>query len=190
MSKKRLILAIVGQASGGKDTAAEYLAKKYKFNHVSTSDLLRKYADEHNHDTPNREALQLLANNLRQEYGANFLVSQALASIPKENIVISGLRNPEEALLIHDLGGIIIVVNATIEIRYARAELRNRPGDSLSFSAFSALEDSELYNKYPNSQNLSVIFGMADEFIENNTSLEDLEAKLNKLIKLLLRQNK
>ena len=37
------ILILVGQAGSGKDTAADYICKKYGYKHISTADILRDY---------------------------------------------------------------------------------------------------------------------------------------------------
>lgn len=179
---------MVGHASGGKDTAAEYIASKYNFIHVSTGDLLRDYIEKNDLGEPTRDVMQTVANRLRAEYGADFLVIKAMASKSNKDIVISGLRNPSEARSIHDSGGKLIVVNASPEIRHARAELRNRPGDSLDFSAFTGQQRTEEDSDDPNAQNLNAVFALADEFIENNTTLEDLHTKIDKYMKVVLRQ--
>jgi dephospho-CoA kinase len=189
MRNKIIILGLVGHASGGKDTAAEYIMKKYNFVHVSTGDLLRQYVDENDLGQPTRDILQAVANRMRAEYGADYLVARALAVRPNSNIIISGLRNPAEARYIHEAGGKLLVVNARPEIRHARAELRGRPGDSLDFSAFTDQQKTEENSEDPNAQNLNAVFAMADEFIENNTSLEYLQSKIDEYIKILLRQN-
>ena len=190
MSDKKIILGLVGHASGGKDTAAEYIMKKYNFEHVSTGDLLREYVNKNNLGEPTRDLLQAVANRMRAEYGADYLVAQALYAKSNKNIIISGLRNPAEARCIHEAGGKLLVVNARPEIRHARAELRGRPGDSLDFSAFTNQQKTEENSQDPNAQNLNAVFAMADEFIENNTRLEYLHSKIDEYIKILLRQNK
>jgi hypothetical protein len=64
-------------------------------------------------------------------------------------VAIASLRNPAEADRIHELGGLVLWIDADAHIRYERiqnnAEARARAGeDAKSFEEFLAEEDAEM----------------------------------------------
>jgi dephospho-CoA kinase len=110
-------LGLVGFGSVGKDTLARYLIVRYGFVHVSCGDLIRQYSREHGNGEMTRSALQRVGNELRIQYGPDYLVRKALET-PHERLVISGLRAVAEAATLKAAGGTIIAITAPLETRY------------------------------------------------------------------------
>lgn len=190
MKSKHIILGLIGQPSGGKDTVAEYIVKKYHFIHVSTGDMLREYITKHNLGETTRDVMQVVSTRLREQYGADYLVTQAIQLHPEKNIIVSGLRNPAEAQEIHKAGGELLTVNSSLETRYVRAKSRGRVGDEVDFNTFVSQEKLEENNSDPNAQNLNAVLQMADEFIDNDDNLEALYAKVDAYMKRLIKKSK
>ncbi len=190
MKSKHIILGLIGQPSGGKDTVADYIVKKYEFVHVSTGDMLREYITKHNLGKTTRDVMQVVSTRLREQYGANYLVTQAIQHHPNKNIIISGLRNPAEAQEIHKAGGELLTVNSSLETRYVRAKSRGRVGDEIDFDTFCKQEKLEENNSDPNAQNLNAVLLMADEFIDNDDNLEALYTKVDAYMRRLTKKSK
>ncbi|MCA9389888.1 AAA family ATPase [candidate division WWE3 bacterium] len=177
------IIGITGQASSGKDTVAEYLEKKHLFKHISLSDLIRDYISEHNLGESTRPKMKEVGDNLRQTMGPDALARIALAKNTDDNLVISAVRHPEEALTIKKHGGEIWSVVSKLETRYDRTLQRNRTGDQLSYAEFLEQEQKEQQNKTEYELNLAKTIGLADRTIHNDGTLEDLYQTINTILK-------
>jgi len=174
------IIGLAGTLNAGKDSLGDMLAERHGYLHMSTSDMLREIKRQHFGDTP--EAL-LTRNDpfviqLRAKSKPGFLVDGVFAEWEKlkdrypGGFVASAIRAKSEAERIHELGGIIVFVDADPEIRYKRSQIRQRDANESgkSFEEFMATELSEI-NVDPNDkfvQNLTAMRDMADIIILNN----------------------
>jgi len=186
---KKCIIGLVGRASGGKDTVAEYLQDTYGFTHVSTGNIVRDFVRNNNLGESTRDVLQTSANNLRKEYGADYLVITALKEA-SDTIVISGLRNPAEVLLLKKNGATIVAITTSLEVRYERAKSRKRIGDDISFEVFKQQELLEEKSKDPDTQNIQAVIALADICFTNDSTLKKLENKIDKFIADILKTSK
>ncbi len=177
-------LAFVGHPVGGKDTAAEYVAKKYSLHHISSSDLIRDYITKNNLGTLDRPNVHKHANELRAKHGGDYLVRVAFEKT-KENLIVSGLRAIDEVETFKKLGGTVIAVVAPMERRYEFSKKRGRIGDEVTFEDFKKIEEEENESKDRNGQNVGKVIEMADIVIENNGTLEDLFLKCEEVVKKL-----
>lgn len=187
MKTSRIIIGLVGEPSGGKDTAANYLVKKYKFVHVSTGDLVREYITINGLGDLTRQNLKITAIRLREQFGSDYLANTALQSTKSNRVVVSGLRTVAEAHCIHLHKGIILCVNADIKTRFARAKQRGRIGEDIDYKTFKKIQAGEQRSQDPNRQNVEAVISIADESIQNNGSLQELylqiDGFMNRLIK-------
>ncbi len=174
-------LAIVGQSSSGKDTAAKYLADRYGFYHFSSGDYFRKYVKENNLGEPTRPLLQKVATALREKYGGDYSMSAAL-KIPAKYLVVSGIRNRVEVDALKKAGGKIIAIEVPIEERYKRALARNRIGDDVSFEDFKKQQEAEVVSGDPNAQNLGAVIALSDYVIKNGGTPAELYKKIDELL--------
>lgn len=179
MRTSRFIIGLVGEPSGGKDTAAAYLVKKYNFAHVSTGDLVREYISKNHLGSPTRQNLKKAAIKLREQFGPDYLAVTALQSTNSDHIVISGLRTVSEVHSIQLHHGTILCVNANIKTRYMRAKDRGRIGEDIDFEAFKNIQLSEERGKGPSEQNVEAVISIADESIHNDGNLDELYLQID-----------
>lgn len=170
-SNKPEIVGIAGTFASGKDTVAEYLVKDFNYTHVSTGDMVRKVAMKL-HDSIERPVLHETATKLRYDSGAGALVLEAL----KENrpLVVTGIRTLGEAKALKAAGGVLLFVDAPVEIRFERVKSRQRDSETeLTLEQFKANEEKELYGG-PNDEDFNIrgIGEIADISIKNDNSLE------------------
>lgn len=148
------IIGIAGTNGSGKDAAGITLADRHSYLFVSVTDLLR--AELNRRGIPvERENMRNLSAEWRRQYGNGVLVDRAVEEYKRlqdkyVGVAIASLRNPSEADRVHELGGIVIWVDADPRTRYERiqsnAEARARAGeDSKSFEEFLADEEAEMH---------------------------------------------
>ena len=184
---QRIIIAVVGQPSSGKDAVAKYIAEKLEINHVSSGDLVREYMRENNLGETTRERMQVVANNLRKERGADVLVQLALQN-NSVGIVVSGLRAVGEVKSLKEKGGLVIAVTAPLELRFAWSQSRKRIGDNVTLAQFKATEEKEWTSADEASCNVSAVVASADCVISNEGTLEDLFRNTDSVVTSLVKK--
>lgn len=186
-----LKIAIVGEPLAGKDTASAYLTEQYGLAHISTGDFVRFYILENNLGEPTRPREQEVANFLRTEHGPDYFAKLALRN-PASHMVISGLRNPFEVQAVKEAGGFVIGVATSLKTRYHRSKERGRTGSDISFEEFAAQVEFELTSTNPNAQNIAEVMAMTDFTVSNDSTKEQLEAKieeaLSEIVKLVAKE--
>lgn len=179
-----LIIGLVGHPSSGKDTAAAYLAQQ-GFFHISCGDRLRSEMQKLNLPI-DRPSVRQFATEQRRQIGAFYPVNLILDQIV-EKTVVSGFRNLAEVAYLKERfpeNFHLLAIEAPLEARYQRALSRNRVGDDISFAEFKAHEEAER-NANPESHELDNVMAKAEYTIENSGTLEELQAKIEKVITLL-----
>src|SRR4051812_47196272 len=146
------IIGISGTNGSGKDSVGHVLHDRHSYLFVSVTDLLRAELNRRGVEV-DREHLRELSAEWRREYGYAVLVDRAIEEFNQlkgkyVGVAIASLRNPAEADRIHELGGVVLWIDADAHIRYERiqnnAEARARAGeDSKSFEEFLAEEEAE-----------------------------------------------
>lgn len=177
------IIAVVGQAGSGKDTAAKYISKNYGFKNISTADILRDYITKNKLGTLDRENMGNQIKRLREKKGNDVLVRIALKNKNDHKILLSALRHPDEALLVKKMGGIIIDAKSSLESRYRRNKARNRTGDNISFEEFKRLEEKE---NSGSGFDINEVESMADYTVINDSSYEDFYEQIKYIMKKIL----
>lgn len=194
---KLKIIGLAGTNGSGKDTVGHILADKYGYFFVSITDILRSEAIKRSQPIE-REVLRTISAEWRRESGhLGVLVDKAMAEYEKVKdqhpggLVMSSLRNPGEADRVHELGGIVIWVDADSHIRYERvqanAAARGRAGeDQKTFEQFLAEEQAEMNQSGDNATlNMSGVKARRDISINNDDdNLANLEATLAKSLNL------
>jgi dephospho-CoA kinase len=166
------IIGIAGTLSSGKDTLADYLVENYGFTHVSTGDMVRAEATKR-YGNIERPTLQIVGPELRAEGGAGVLVDKALEQ-PRP-VVITGIRAIGEAKNLQKAGGVLLFIDAYVEIRYERMVKRARDAESvISFEEFAESERKEVAaGNNDEDYNQVAIQNMADKTINNSGDLDE-----------------
>lgn len=179
-----MIYGFMGEIGSGKDTACDYIARKYGYEKVAMADNLKQackiifsfedhqlYGTQEQKETPDprwenvtpRKILQFFGTEcmrdkfceIMQEMGKGIWVkSLEMKLVPGKNYVISDIRFEEEAAMVKRLGGKIVRISRERDNKEA------------------ATHSSELsMNKIK-----------YDCFIDNNQSLEHLFTELDRIV--------
>lgn len=181
-----MIFGICGTFASGQDTTGLILAKKYQLFFVSTSDIVRQFAQAER-GSIERPILKEVATELRKNYGGSILVDRALdtykLSDNKNGAVITGIRTLGEAKAIKNAGGKIIFTDAPVKIRYERMVNRARDNEvNITINEFIEREVQEASTGATDADfNRNSIANIADIKIINDKSIEDLTNIINEL---------
>ena len=172
-----LTLGLVGKPCSGKDTVAAYLTERYGFAHVSMGDLIRFYIAEHDLGEPDRVLAREVANQMREENGADYLMRLALKN-ETPLLVVSGIRALAEAAALKEVGK-IVCVNAPIKLRFSRMQGRGRASDKITLEQFREQEAAEDANVRASAQNVLEVMALADLSVDNQGDLEHLQSQID-----------
>jgi dephospho-CoA kinase len=186
-----MLIGIVGLNGSGKDTAAKYICEKYDFKWISVSDIIRKECLKRGMSIDNRDNLNSLAEKLRAEEGPDVWVKKALINYSKnKKYVLSSFRHPSEIDRLKEKDGIIILIDAPIDVRFKRTVDRvlHNPKDhgSIVFEDFVAKEKRELSNIDPNKMQMGECIKKYDYKIDNSSNLDNLKLNIDKLMKEII----
>ncbi len=171
------VIGLCGQPASGKDTVADFFVAK-GFSHVSLGDTLREEMRKQGKPI-DRANMSVFAADAKKTRGRAYL-AQLAADTVSGNAIISGIRGTAEVEFFRRRFGadfILLVVDAPLATRYARARKRNRPGDDISFEEFRRIEDHER-SAASGAQEVDKVIALADHTIDNSGPIEALSAKL------------
>lgn len=177
-----MIFGITGYVGSGKDTVADYLVEKKNFIHISLSDILRQDLKRQK-KAVTRENLQEIGKDIRKLCGEGILAERALLQIePEKNYVISSIGTVGEVIALEKSGKFVLIfVDAPIKQRFERACKRNREKDARTFEDFKKLEQKESKGGGSFFREFENVKKMARIIINNNSSLEKLYEKIEKV---------
>ena len=178
-----MVIGLTGTNGAGKTAAADYL-KSRGFQFHSLSDEIRRELDRRN-QSGSRENLIEMGNRLRAEYGPAVLAERVKARLsPDQNYVVDSIRNPYEVESLRARGGFhLLHVDAPVEVRYERVRRRGGPRAPNSLEEFTRQEEQEMESANPSHQQLRTCYEMADETLTNDSGLEELQQRLNGLLR-------
>lgn len=180
-----MIIGITGTYRAGKGTISKYLVSQKGFKHYSTSQFIEGYLRAKGVEEIGRDELIAGGNEIRQKFGADFIVRELfrLAQIEGGNIIIESIRNPREAEFIKSQkDSILLAVDADPIIRYRRAQEAKTLKDQVDFREFIAQEIRESSSTDPNEQNLVRCIELSDAHIVNNDSEWELFRNVERTI--------
>lgn len=166
------LIGLAGTFASGKDTLAKRLVETFGYEHASTGDMVRKIALER-YGSVERPVLARTAAEERHVRGAGALVQEALVRHGRP-LIVSGLRSLGEAKEIRQAGGILLFIDAPLEVRYERMRSRQRDQEvQQSLEDFTTGEQKEWYGGDRDDDfNLRGIRDMADVVLDNALTLE------------------
>lgn len=181
MKEQLRIIGLSGTNGAGKDTVGGLLAEKCGYLFISVTELLRE--EVRSRGLPvERQHLRAVSTEWRQQFGLAVLVDRAVDMFGTANkgvytgVVIASLRNPYEADRVHELGGMVVWVDADPHVRYERvranAAVRARGGeDDKTYEQFLAEEAAEMHGSgNAAGLDMSAVKERADVVILNDAS--------------------
>ncbi|HET7673160.1 MAG TPA: AAA family ATPase [Candidatus Saccharimonadales bacterium] len=169
------IVGISGTNGSGKDTVGQILQEDYGYLFVSVTDIMRDELAKEGKTTA-RENMRELSARWRKESGLGVLIDKAVEIFKSQDkgykgLVVSSIRNVGEVEHIHELGGIVVWVDADPKVRYERVTSRRRSSeDEKTFEEFLKEEQDEMH-VYGDETTLAVgeVKKLCDISIENNS---------------------
>lgn len=177
------IIGLSGTNGSGKDTVASMLAERHGFFVGSATEMLGSELKRRALPTE-REQKRTLSAEWRRQYGLGAIVDRAVEeakALGINKIVVGSLRNPGEADRVHELGGVMIWVDADPKVRYNRIQSadRGRIEDKKTYEEFLAEEQAEMQHSGDEATlNMSGVKAKVDMFLEN--SGDSIEEFMNK----------
>lgn len=175
-----VIMALAGYAGAGKDSFAALLQTAFTERRlqaaiVSSGDLIRQYVTEKQLGDPgDRAVLRQVVDDVGATHGYTFWLERAIAASKDVDVLLyPGLRQAVEVDFIHARHSFVVGIEVPIEMRYARSQARNRPGDDVSFETFAANEEAE---RAGTAQQIAAVMGQLDVTVLNNGTLAQLTA--------------
>ncbi len=144
------IFGISGTNGSGKDSLGIMLAEKYGYLFVSVTEILRSEAIRRGLPVE-REVLRTISAEWRRESGLGVLIDKSVELFNAEpgkyaGLAIASLRNDGEGKRVHELGGLVVWIDADPKVRYNRIHSRQRSNeDQKTFDQFLAEEQAEMY---------------------------------------------
>ena len=183
-------IGVAGLNASGK-TELVALLERRGFYRSSLSDVIREdlRGDEL---SPTRERMIERGRAMREKFGLAVLAERAVRSLPADrNHVIDSIRHPAEIESLRAGRDFLLLwVEASPEVRFARSAARGRAGDAATLEEFLELEGRELSSEGAAGQKLIGVRELADEIIGNDADLAALESRLDELLegRLLFRE--
>jgi len=177
------LIGISGTNGSGKDTLAGLLAEKYGFLFITVTEMLRAECRRRGIEV-SRENLRMVSAEWRRESGVAVLIDKAIETFKPEEqqhvgLVIASLRNPGEAVRVHELGGTVVWVDADSRIRYERIHNSHRgrdEEDNKTYEEFLAEEEAEMHTTGDAATlNMTAVHELSDITIMNESDLEALQ---------------
>ena len=166
------IIAFTGLAQSGKDTAAKYVSQKYGFAWFDFSrDALEGELRKRSRPVT-KDNMSALGDELRAKYGPDALAQTLVAKIRKsraKNIVVSGVRSPQEAEYLKKNAEKFILVRIVADPKKRVARSGN--------AGIISRDERDISNK-----GLSQVLEMADIKVENNGTVDELYRKIDDVI--------
>lgn len=179
------IIGLAGTNGSGKDTVGHMLVERHGFLFAGASEMLAEELNKRAWPL-DRKHKAILSSEWRREHGMGVVVDKALAKFndaPGEHngLIVGSLRHPGEVDRVHELGGMVVWVDANPHIRYDRIRSANRgreAEDDKTFDQFMAEERAEMSQSGDAATlDMGAVKARADIFLENNGN--DIEAFKN-----------
>lgn len=171
-----MLIGITETDGVGKDLVVEYLVSQHDFTHYSAREFITIEIERLG--LPNdRNQLRLTANALRAEFGDEVVIRKAYeraAAEGKDRVVIESIRTFAEVEYLKLREGVLLAIDATPELRYARISGRHSVTDQVSYEEFLAHEAIEMNDPDLHGMQKSRVIAAADFTIMNNGSYAEL----------------
>jgi dephospho-CoA kinase len=181
---RRLAIALVGDPSSGKTTLARYLEQKHGFFYFEGSDYLRLMANKREVKLKTRDDYSNFHRQLQIEFGPTVIADYIMAR-PEERITFAGMRSTQNAQKIQSQGGVVVALQAPIELRFDR----HTPGglkSETTLEAFRQAGEAQYASHDHLGADLHATMDMADITLDTSIPIEQTYHELDKIIDSLL----
>ena len=179
-----MIIGIAGTIGAGKGTVVDYLVEKKRFAHYSSSGLLISILEERG-EAVDRDGMARTAREIRakEPNGVPELTYKKLQIDNPENAIMEALHTVGEAEFVKSVGGIILGVDADVDIRYKRISTRGSSKDNVSYEKFvSQAKREDDGGTDASGHNIRGAIDVADYTLMNNGSLEELHTQIDTVL--------
>lgn len=184
----KIILGVSGEIASGKDTVGKYLAEKYGALSLRFSQPLRDTLDRL-HMEQSRENMATFSIHLRRAFGEDILSKVLLsdAEKSKENfVVVDGVRRLPDIIHMETSEHFYFAyIEASSEKRYERLIQRRQNSDDATKTPVQFEKDAKLETELQ----ISGLKERADFVINNDGTLEELYAQIDKMMEKLQSKN-
>lgn len=183
-----MIVGITGTDGSGKGSVVSCLVEKHGFTHYSVRDSIVREIERLGLPV-DRNQMRLTGNALRAKLGNEAMVRIAYERARdenKSNIVIESIRVPAEVDFLRSVQGILLAVDADVQLRYQRVQTRRSVSDHVTFDQFKEQEAAEMVNSDPSAQQKAKVIAMSDYTIMNDGTMEELHKAVDEFIKKFL----
>lgn len=174
-------IILTGLARSGKDTAAEFIERKYKFNKFVLSDFIKKELKKKKFPQT-KEMMSLYGDELRKKHGMDIVARIAFRKInKKKNSVIVGARSLEEVEFFKKKlkNVFVVLVKASLKKRFERQQEIKKT----SLKEFSKRDELDKKNK-----GLLELMKKTDFALENSSNKKILRRKIAVLMENIYKQ--
>src|SRR3989338_4658196 len=181
-----MIVGITGPIASGKSVFAEMLVER-GFIRMTLSEEVREECKLRGLPIE-RKVLQDLGNELRIKHGTGYWARRLLAKVKADkNYIIEGIRNPGEIEeLRKERNFVLIGFTAPEDLRLKWILKRNKDSDPKTIEEIRTSDRRDRgIGESAHGQQSEACFAMADAYILNNTTLDDLRLKAVELVEQL-----
>jgi len=178
-----MIIGVTGPISSGKNVIIDMLIERGFFGY-NLSEEVREEAGKLGIPIE-RKSLQDLGNAMRQKYGNGYWAEKITAKmIGGKAYVIDGIRNPGEIEVLKKLGNFVLIgIDAPIQKRFQWMIARNKDSDPKTIEEIKAIDARDRgVGEEGSGQQSAKCYEMADVFINNDGTFEELSAKVGDLL--------
>jgi dephospho-CoA kinase len=179
-----MIIGIVGALGAGKGTVVEYL-KAHGYRHYSGSGYLKEVLMARGVPV-NRDAYSQLAGEIRTKdpQGLVKVLYERYRADGGGAAVIEALHDIGEVEFIKSVGGVVLAIDAPLQLRYDRAIARGSEKDNISFEHFK--QQIEREENGGGHHNIRAAMKLADYTLMNDSTLEELHQHVAVFLKKFL----
>jgi dephospho-CoA kinase len=182
----RTVLQITGEARAGKSEVCRYLNEAYDFTTILVSDIIRKFAREHDIVLGRRPDYLLAHNKMKEAWGTG-IVADTILGNPAERIVVDGIRVPNDSMRLREaVGSKVLALHCPVEVRYQRALALSTAIDPPSFEAFVEDDLTDAYNPDMELQNTDYMMQHADYHLDTDRPFADVLRDVDGIVLPLL----
>lgn len=178
---EKIVLGFTGLIASGKGTAAKHIKEKYGATTYRFSTMLRDALDRL-YLPQTRENMVAISECLRQTFGQDLMAKVIAEDVKKDSsqiIIVEGVRRLPDIKYLREVPNFkLIKIEVEAKTRYNRLIERGENPDDRTKTYDQFLADHQL----PTELTIPEAMAQADISIDNNGSLDNLYAQLDKII--------